>query len=219
MAGEVFQERQPVILVGLLVGLGLNKLDAAGGLVVVIKTHGPRNHRIAANQAINADVLAHEGHPLVEYGIVIAPRAVQLLGAAYHTVVMVLRLSVPRFVHNAGGDGILTHVGQHLHDGAHQVEVLLAPQGDIVVTGHGIRILPQVQVEGPILRGGQGAIQYLHLQRQRQILIVGRRHRQRTAVLAGACIGRHIDLHPNRTGTVGPDIHLLGNVQHVGHKG
>ena len=102
----------------------------------------PRDHGVATDHIIDTDLVHHEFHPFVEDGVIICPSAVYLLDPGDHAVEMILGLSGPRFMHDTGGDSALSGVRQHLHDRAHSVEMLFTPKRNLVVTGHGIRVLP-----------------------------------------------------------------------------
>ena len=152
MLGKVAQERAPVFGVGSLAGLSLDKLYAIGSLVVVVEAQVPRNHCVAGDEPVDADVVHHEVDISVEDGIIERPRAVDVLDAGHHRVVMILGLSVPRLVHDARGDAVLSGIGKHLHYRAHRVEVFLAPQRYLIISGYRVGVLPEVEVGGPLLR-------------------------------------------------------------------
>ena len=163
VAGEIFQETAPVVCISCIARFGFDELDAVGGLVVIVETQCPRDHGVAADQVVDANIVHHEIYPFVENSVVIFPTAVEFLHAEHHAVEMIFGLSRPGFVHDAGGDGTLSGVGQHLHDRAHGIEMFFAPERHVVVTGHGIRVLPQVQMEFPVFRFRQGTVQYVYL--------------------------------------------------------
>ena len=142
MLGKVAQERAPVFGVGSVAGLSLDKLYAIGSLIVVVEAQVPRNHCVAGDEAVDANIVHHEVDIAVEHGIVERPRAVDVLDAGHHRVVMVFGLSVPRLVHDARGDAVLSGIGKHLHYGAHRVEVFLAPQRHLIISGYSIGVLP-----------------------------------------------------------------------------
>ena len=142
MTGKVAQECAPVFGVSIVAGLSLDKLYAVGSLVIVVEAQVPGYHGIAGDEPVDADVVHHELHVAVEHGIIERPRAVDVLYACHHRVVMVFGLSVPGLVHDACGDAVLSGIGKHLHDGAHRVEVLLAPKRHLIVSGHGVGVLP-----------------------------------------------------------------------------
>ena len=79
--------------------------------------------------------------------------------------------------------------------------MLLAPQRHLIVTRHGIRILPQVQMKRPFLRFRQRTVHYLDFKRQFHGLKILSRHRQRTFILSGACISRYPYIQPHRLRT------------------
>ena len=136
MTGKVAQECAPVFGVSIVAGLCLYKLHAVGGLVVVVEAQVPGYHGVAGDEPVDADIVHHKLHVAVEDGIIERPRAVDVLDACHHRVVMVLGLSVPGLVHDAGGNAVLSGIGKHLHDGAHCVEVRLAPEGYLIVSCH-----------------------------------------------------------------------------------
>ena len=141
MLRKVFQEDTPVFGVGFLARFSIEELYAVGRLVVVVERQRPRYHRVATDLLVDA-YSQHKFHPAVEHRIIISPSPVYLLDAGNHAVEMVFSLSRPRLVHDAGGDGFLSGIGQHLHNRAHQFEMFLTPERYVVVTSHGIRILP-----------------------------------------------------------------------------
>ena len=219
VTGKIFQERTPVFSIGFLTRSSLDKLYAVGSLIKIIKAQRPWNHRVAANQILDTHFVHHELHPLVEHRIIVHPRTVQLLHPENHAIVMVFRLSGPRLVHDAGGNSPLPHIGQHLHDRTHGIKVLLAPQRHLIVTRHGIRILPQVQMKRPFLRFRQRTVHYLDFKRQFHGLKILSRHRQRTFILSGACISRYPYIQPHRLRTARLNFTYPHNIKHIGHHG
>ena len=142
VTGEVFQERTPVFGIFGIARFDIDKLYPAGRFIVIVESQSPRDHGVATDHIIDTDLVHHEFHPFVEDGVVIYPSAVYLLDPGDHAVEMILGLSGPRFMHDTGGDSALSGVRQHLHDRAHSVEMLFTPKRNLVVTGHGIRVLP-----------------------------------------------------------------------------
>src|SRR5699024_10383345 len=118
------------------------------------------DHGVATDQVFDPYLVHHEGDPFVEHVIAVYPCPVDLLDAGYHAVEMVFRLSGPGLMHDAGCDGSLSGICQHLHDWKHGVEMLLAPKRNLVVASYGVGILPQVQMESPILWSRQCTVKH-----------------------------------------------------------
>lgn len=76
-----------------------DELNSIRSLVVIIESQSPWNHSVTTNQAINADIVHHKVYPLVEDGIVIFPRTVNLLYTSHHAIEMVFSLTIPWFMH------------------------------------------------------------------------------------------------------------------------
>ena len=142
MTGKVAQECAPIFGICSVAGLCLYKLYAVGSLVVVVEFQIPWYHGVAGDEPVDANVVHHEVDISVEDGIIERPRAVDVLDACHHRVVMVFGLSVPGLVHDACGDAVLSGIGKHLHDGAHCVEVRLAPKRHLIVSGYSVGVLP-----------------------------------------------------------------------------
>ena len=142
VTGEIFQETAPIVGVGRLARFRVDEEHPVGRLVVIVERKLPRDHRIATDHLVDPDLVHHELHPFVEHGVIVSPRAVDFLDAGHHAIEMILGLAVPGFVHDAGRDGFLPGVRQHAHDGAHGLEVRLAPERHLVIAGHGVRVLP-----------------------------------------------------------------------------
>ena len=158
VTGEVFQERTPVFGIFGIARFDIDKLYPAGRFIVIVESQSPRDHGVATDHIFDPHFVHHEFHPFVKYVITVYPCPVDFLDTGYHAVEMVFRLAGPRFMHDAGRDGPLSGIGQHLHDRKHGVEMLLAPKRNLVVTGYGIGILPQVQMESPVLRSWQRTV-------------------------------------------------------------
>ena len=131
----------------------------------------PWQNRIAIYLFRNA-AIHHEFYPFVEHLIVIAPTAVQSPRLAYHALEGHMRLAVPWMAYDTTGYNLLPRIGKFRHYGAHQVEVLLAPQGDTVEICHGVRVLPQVEVELPLVWQRQGPVAHDKSQGQYKLLFV-----------------------------------------------
>jgi len=95
--------------------------------------------------------------------------------------------------------------------------VLLAPQRHLIVTRHGIRILPQVQVKRPFLRLRQRTVHHLDFKRQFHGFKILSRYRQRTFILSGACISRHPYIQPHGLRTARLNFAYPHNIEHIGH--
>ena len=117
--------------------------------------HPPGNHRVAVDLFRHAEG-HHEFHPEVERRVVEQPCPVGFFQPSDHAFERVVRLAVPRFVGDGGRDDFSADVRIAAHDGSHGFEMGLAEEFHAVVTGHGVRILPQVEVE--TWRGGECAV-------------------------------------------------------------
>ena len=221
---KVFQERYDEIVVFCFAGLAGELLHAVRRAVVVVETVVPRHEGVAVDLFRDA-ARHHELHPAIKDGVVVLPSAVQLLHLGYHALKGVERLSVPWTADDRAGDDLLPCGRQRLHDGAHLVEVLLAPERDIKIAGHGIGILPEVEVEAPLAGFGQHAVGHLQHdgQREREVLPFRRGfgrgfQRQRALVGAGLGVGRHFDVEPERSRRLCLYLHRLDGVEAVGHE-
>ena len=219
MAREVFEEVTPVFGIFGIARFAVDKLDAIGGLVEIIERQSPWDHRVATDRTVNAHIIQHEIDPFVEDRVVIDPAAIQFLHAEHHAVEMVLRLSGPGFMHDAGGNGLLSRFGQHLHDGTHGIEVSLTPERHLIVAGHRIRVLPQIQVERPLLGSCQGTVDHFQFDLKAHRLEILATDGQCPLVFTGLGICRNTYLQPNRLGRAGLYIPQLDNVQHIGYDG
>ena len=162
----------------------------------------------------------HELNPAVKHVEAKAPRAVEVLRPCHHRVEVVLGLSVPGLVHDAGGDDLLSGSGKHFHGGAHSCEVGIAPQRCVVVAGLSERVLPQVEVEGPVLRCGQGTVDDLDVERQLGHGALAGLDGELSTIGAGSSISRHLAAYPYGAGAHG--IHgdcFYMRVNHVGYHG
>ena len=52
-------------------------------------------------------------------------------------------------LNDAGRNHLLPGCRQFLHQRTHQIKMRLAPQGNLMKTGHRIGVLPQIQMERP----------------------------------------------------------------------
>ena len=217
MLRKVFQEDTPVFGVGFLARFSIEELYAVGRLVVVVERQCPRYHRVATDLLVDA-YSQHKFHPAVEHRIIISPSPVYLLDAGNHAVEMVFSLSRPRLVHDAGGDGFLSGIGQHLHNRAHQFEMFLTPQRYVVVTSYSIRILPQIEMELPVPGSRERPVHHLHLHLQLLGLHPFSRQCQSSLIFPGRCLGRNLNFQPNRLDTASSNIPYLNNIYRVGHQ-
>ena len=219
MASEVAQEAAPVLGVSLVAGRCFYELHTVCSLVVVVEAQFPRNHGVAGDKPFYADFVHHKFNPAVEHSVVVLPRSVETFDACHHTVVVVLGLSVPRLVHDARCDRLLSDVGKHLHNRAHGVEVRLAPQRHLIVACHGIRVLPEVEVQVPVARTGQCAVQYLHAELQHMVVHSAATHGERAGVCAGLGVLGHPYVQPQRLRRLALHGQPLVDVERVGNHG
>src|SRR5699024_6123131 len=131
---------------------------------------------------------------------------------------MVFRLSGPGLMHDAGCDGSLSGICQHLHDWKHGVEMLLAPKRNLVVASYGVGILPQVQMESPILWSRQCTVKHVDLYLEFHILEILSRNGQCPFVFPCAGIGWNPYVQPDRLRRAGFDILYLYNIQNIGNE-
>ena len=201
-------------MVFLFAGLAGKLLHAVRGTVVVVETVVPRYEGVAVYLLCDA-ARHHELHPAVEDGVVILPSSVELLHLGNHALEGVERLSVPRSADDGAGDDLLSCSCKHLHDGTHLVEVLLAPQRHVIVSGNGIRVLPEVEVEAPLAWFGQHAVSHLQHDGQGEFLAVAV---QGNGAFISSCIriSRHMYVEPDGTCRVGFHLQRLDRVEAVG---
>ena len=218
MGGKIFQEGHPIVGIGLFAGSGGDELYAVRGLVKIVEAQRPGNQAVTTDESVDSHVVCHELDPAVEDGVIVGPRPVDPSGTGDHAEIEVLGLPAPRLVHERRGDGALSGVSQHLHERAHGVEVGLAPQGNAVVARHGIRVLPEVEVEFPLARRGERAAADFEFKGQAEAFVAGGGDGERPAVAAGLCVARHTHREPQRLCRTGADGAHAGDVDHVGHE-
>ena len=98
----------------------------------------------------------------------------------------------------SGCDNLLTGICQHFHQRAHSVQMLLAPQGNLIITGYGKRALPQIQMISPFGRcrkftGRNEDFEIKLLQQTGTVF-----YQQSTLVGSGSSRLRNPALHPDR---------------------
>ena len=220
MLGERLEHTHPEFFVFRLTRLAIEELELVAGLVEVLERQAPWHHGVAID-FLGHTARHHEFHPLVEHGIVEPPSAVGLLHPGHHAFKRVVGLSVPRLVHDAGGNHLATGIGIALHDGAHQVEVFLRERFHIVITGYGIRVLPQVEVESPVLRFGEHTVLYGHGEWQFGQHLAVFLHGDGTTIHAlDDVFARHVHAHPHRLGGILLDVERRGEmVDDIRHEG
>ena len=150
MPGKVFQETEPIVLISGFAGFGFYKADTISSLIVIVELQCPGHQRIAINLTINAQT-HHKLHPTVEYSIIVYPTSVNLLHTEHHTVKRVFCLSRPGMMHHRGRDYFLSRICQLPHQGLHDFKMLPAPQRNLIIACHGIRVLPQIEVKSPLV--------------------------------------------------------------------
>ncbi len=194
----------------------MDMLLAVGSTVIVLKCIVPGNKRIAVYLLVYA-TRHHEFHPFVEYRIIVFPAAVNLLHLGYHALEWIERLAVPGVLDDRAGDYLLSCLGQESHLRTHQIEMSLAPQGDIEITCIGVGILPQVEMEMPVLGSRQRLLR--HLQREGYTLLLSIVfHRQFACVFPCLGIGWHTDVQPHRTCRMRIHLHFVGRIQTIGQE-
>ena len=168
--------------------------------------HVPGNHGIAGYLPLDAHLVHHEGNPLVKIGVIPAHGSVFALDPFNHGREPVISLGIPGFINQGACNGLLPGIRQPFHHRLHQCEMLRRPRFHIMPAGHGLRMLPQVQMNLP-MRGSREGFRR-HLQNYR--------HTDGRAAFCGnyhfsfvhAGFGRRgdIDLHPYRTHASGLQI-------------
>ena len=108
----------------------------------------PCEEGVTVDHPVDAQ-LHHELHPPVEDGIIEAPAPVLVFRPDDHVGVGIIALVVPGILVQGGGDHLLSPVGQHLHEGAHLLEMGFAPELQPMYPCHGRGVLPQVEVIAP----------------------------------------------------------------------
>ncbi len=150
MGGEVLQEISPIIVVLAASGRSAQGFDGVCRLIEKVELHRPRNHRITVDLPVDSE-REHEFDPTVKNGVVIEPAAVRTLDFRHHRPERILRLPIPRTVHYGRGDGLLSGSGKKFHNRTHGFEMSVTPQRYAGHAGYGIGILPQIQMECPVL--------------------------------------------------------------------
>ena len=154
VGGKVPEEGQPVGIVFRGADGGFQVTDGVAPLVEIVKGKRPGHDGVAVDLAVDAEG-HHEFHPTVKDGVVISPGPVDAFHFEHHAFEGVFGLPVPRVLHDGGGNHLLPGIGKPLHEGAHEVEVGFAPEGHVVVSGDGVGVLPEVEVELPLGGGRQ----------------------------------------------------------------
>ena len=219
MLSERLEHAHPEFFVCWFAWLAVEVLELVACLVEILETQAPWHHGIAVDFLLHA-TRHHEFHPLVEYGIVEPPSAVGFLHPCHHAFERVVSLSVPWLVHDGSGNHLTTGIGITLHDRAHQVEMFLTERFYIVITSHCIRVLPQVEVERPILRFRQDAVLYGYGQWQLCQYFSFFLYGYGTTIhTLDDIFCRHLHAYPNRLGSVCLDIECRGDmVDDIGHE-
>ena len=83
--------------------------------------------------------------------------------------------------------------------------MLVAPDLYPFGAGHGRRMLPQVEVVGPLRGRGQGAAGDVQAQRQRFVDAFAL-YRNRSRIAAGGSVARDVDRDPDGTGRPGAHV-------------
>ena len=218
--GKRLEHAHPELFVSRFARLAVEVLELVAGLVEVLEAQAPRHHGVAVDFFLHT-ARHHEFHPLVEHGIVEPPSAVGLLHPGHHAFERIVGLAVPRLVHDGCSNHLTTRLGIALHDRAHQVEMFLAERLYIVIACHGIRILPQVEVEGPVLRFRQHTVFHRNHQRKLcQDLTVFLHGYIATVHALDDVFSRDAHAYPYRLGSVLLDVECRGDmVDDIGHEG
>ena len=203
---KIRQERPPDSFIGGIVRLKIQKFVLSGRLIQITDFHVPGNHGIAGYLPLDAHLVHHEGNPLVKIGVIPAHGSVFALDPFNHGREPVISLGIPGFINQGACNGLLPGIRQPFHHRLHQREMLRRPRFHIMPAGHGLRMLPQVQMNLP-MRGSREGFRR-HLQNYR--------HTDGRAAFCGnyhfsfvhAGFGRRgdIDLHPYRTHASGLQI-------------
>ena len=198
------QERAPHFAEGRRARIGLDVDEFARHGILVVEHVVPRQHRIAVDVLADAQV-EHEPHPAVEDREVILPRAVGQARPDDHIGVGVVALVVPGVLVERCRDDFLPGVCELPHRRPHPFEMLVAPDLYPFGAGHGRRMLPQVEVVGPLRGRGQGAFRDVQVQRQR-FGDAFALYRNRSRVAAGGGVARDIYRDPDGTGRPGGHV-------------
>ena len=188
MLGEVREERAPVFLeeVGARLRLGLVHLAV---LVEPADLVAPRAHRVAGDVRTKSAIAA-EKDVVVEELEVVRPGAVGVAHRLDHRTVAVVALVVPRQIHERDGERLLPGGGEHLPERFHLRVVRGGERLHARRARNGPRMLPEVEVVLPLLRGRQHAIHHAHLQ---------------VAELVRAGLGVRVDLNGDDTFHIGTE--------------
>ena len=95
---------------------------------------------------------------------VMRPGAVRVAHRLDHRTVAVVALVVPRQIHERDGERLLSGGGEHLPERLHLRVVRRGERLHARHARHGPRVLPEVEVVFPLLRGRQHAVHHAHLQ-------------------------------------------------------
>ena len=196
VTAEIFKERHDEIVVFCFSGTAVEVFDTVRCTVVIVETIVPWNECIAVYLFGDA-TRHHELHPAVEDGVVVFPCAIDLFHLGNHAFEVVEGLSVPGAIDDGAGDNFLSGSSQHLHDGAHFVEVLTAPERYVKVACHSIRVLPEVEMERPLAWFRQHAVCHLQHDGQGEFLAIAV-HGDCAFICAGYGLRRHLYVEPQR---------------------
>ncbi len=213
MGGEVLQERKYQVAVCLLLRTTVHLFHAIGSAVIIIDFIVPWNEGIAVYLLLDAAV-HHKFYPLVKNRIVIAPRTVDMPELGYHILERIKCLRVPRVLDYGSRYHLGPGIGISFHRRTHQVEMLFAPQRDSEISGHRVRILPQVEVESPLVGFGKYVIIYFQLIRKRRDLSVTGDGKC-AFIYAWLRFCRYFYFYPERAGRSGRDREFACGVKTV----
>ena len=208
VTGKRGEHGHPHLFVGRLARSSFDSLQAVGSLIIVLKREFPRHHGVAVDLLVDA-YAHHELHPTVEECVVEGPGTINPLYPGNHRVEIVFGLSVPGFVHDRGGNNLLTCISQSLHQGAHGLQMSIAPERHLMITCHGVGVLPEIEMECPFrglrqdtvhhLDGKMQALQQLRAVVHQQVALVGARNSRL----------RNPALHPDRLYALCRQLHGL----------
>ena len=116
------------------------------------------------------------------------------------------------------GDDFATGLGIAPVNGAHALEVLVAPQGNVEPAGNCIGILPEVKVECPLFGLGKLAVDYCDADGKLELL-ASRLERDGAFISSGCGVAGDVHAYPHGAGLAGLDLEFAGIYKPVGLHG
>ena len=214
VGGKINKEVTPVRLERVRTGHGFLGMRRA---VLILPCHRivPRTHRVAANVRSQPAGTA-ERDILVEDAVVELPRTVLHLDVAHHGTVGIIALVIPGLIEQRHRKPLRASISEHFPKRLHRGVVCRRERLYVEIARHRPRMLPEVKIVLPFLRGRQHAVddRDLHVAGEIDARLHVRRHRHRQHLDArigrAPChtVGKTRVMRPERTRQVAD---LLGH--------